>query len=68
MTAQTNISIRKRKTSEILAIAASEILFAIDIADTFILISVMKVTKLGINGNMHGDRKLRIPAPRPGLV
>jgi hypothetical protein len=23
----------------------------------------MKVTKLGINGNMHGDRKRRIPAP-----
>jgi hypothetical protein len=36
VTAQANISIRKRKTSEILAIAASEILLAIDIADTFI--------------------------------
>ncbi len=35
MTAQTNISIRKIKTSEVFAVAAM-IVLAIDIADTFI--------------------------------
>ncbi len=35
MTAQTNSSIRRRKTSEVFAVAAM-IVLAIDIADTFI--------------------------------